>query len=221
MATRISHGHSFCFTHATLKMCSIEQIPRAAAYGAEQHSCGNRANRLSIYRPPYPSAEKYRLFFSLVSGSTGPQFDPYSPGCLYEGLWPMRSIRPERVTQAEVRHHRRRQVLRAPRGGRRHGGGARVSRRRKAERRSQASADEAVHRASVEQDGDTPGTLRGVEEARQARLKSRIRAGPHRKRWGASQRSQLGLHLPGQLIDGVVNPVGGQPCGKVVIFDEG
>ena len=129
----------------------------------------------------------------------------------------MRSIRPERVTQAEVRHHRRRQVLRAPRGGRRHGGGARVSRRRKAERRSQASADEAVRRASVEQDGDTPG----VEEARQARLESRIRAGQHRKRWGASQRSQLGLHRPGQLIDGVVNPVGGQPCGKVVIFDEG
>ena len=159
MATRISHGHSFCFTHATLKMCSIEQIPRAAAYGAEQHSCGNRANRLWIYRPPYPSVEKYRLLFSLVSGSTGPQFDPYSPGCLYEGLWPMRSIRPERVTQAEVRHHRRRQVLRAPRGGRRHGGGARVSRRRKAERRSQASADEAVRRASVEQDSVTATRL--------------------------------------------------------------
>ena len=51
-----------------------------------------------------------------------------------------------------------------------------MSRRRKAERRSQASADEAVRRASVEQDGDTPGTLRGGKEARQARLESRIRA---------------------------------------------
>ena len=93
-----------------------------------------------------------------------------------------------------------------------------MSRRRKAERPSQASADEAVRRTSVEQGSDTPGTLQGGKEARQARLESRIRAGPHRKRWGASQRSQLGLHRPGQLIDGlgVVNPVGGQPCGEMV-----
>ena len=81
-----------------------------------------------------------------------------------------------------------------------------MSRRRKAERPSQASADEAVRRTSVEQGSDTPGTLQGGKEARQARLESRIRAGPHRKRRGASQRSQLGLHRPGQLIDGVVNP---------------
>ena len=83
-----------------------------------------------------------------------------------------------------------------------------MSRRRKAERRSQASADEAVRRASVEQDGDTPGTLRGGKEARQVWFESRIWAGPHRKRGEASQRSQLGLHHPGQLIDGVVNQVG-------------
>ena len=51
-----------------------------------------------------------------------------------------------------------------------------MSRRRKAERRSQASAVEAVCRAGVEQDGDTPGTVRGGKEARQAWLESRIRA---------------------------------------------
>ena len=88
-----------------------------------------------------------------------------------------------------------------------------MSRRRKAERPSEASA---VRRASVEQDGGTPGTLRDGEEARQALLESRIPAGPHRKRGGASQRSQLGLHRPGQLIDGVVNPVGGRPRCEIV-----
>ena len=51
-----------------------------------------------------------------------------------------------------------------PWSGRRHGGKTRVSRRREAERRNQASADEAVRGPSVGQDGDTPVPCRAARK---------------------------------------------------------
>ncbi len=114
----------------------------------------------------------------------------------------------ELVAEAQVDQHLRCKPQRAARGSLSDLRGVRLTRGREAKGSGEASIDEAVRRAGVEQDGDAPQALSRREERRQAWLEVGVAPPPCVELGHVCKRRQARVECRCQVVHRVVDPIG-------------